>query len=389
MSRAPLVLLLALLVSGALAGAAPGTPAAPKRPIVIGTSISLTGASAATASYVLQGYQRWVGDANAHGGLLGQPVKLLVYDDRSDPKTAPDLYRRLIVEDKVDLVAGPHASAITQAVVPVTEELRRVMVGQTAAGGLYAGTRWNVQGYPTGDRYLRGLADLAARRGYQTLALISSDAPGTLEICSGLRARAETNGLKVVLEATYPRTATDLSAAASAAQASAADVVVGCSFLSDSIALARDLDESGAKPKLLAFSIGPTDPSFGTSLGAAAERVVGSTTWWPTLATRGNAAFVESFTRTFDRAPTYHAAAAYAGLQVLAAAVRRVGSLDQAKLRAEIGKLRLQTVAGLFRVDRSGRQLGYESYLMQWQSGRQRLVWPPKVAEAAVLLPYR
>ena len=109
-------------------------------------------------------------------------------------------------------------------------------------------------------------------------------------------------------------------------------------------------------------------------LTAAANNVVGSTTWWPSLKTNGNADFVVSLQRTFHRPPVYHSAAAYASLQVLAAAVRSVGSLDQTKIRAALAKLDRQTVAGRFRIDASERQIGYTSYLMQWQDAVQKLV---------------
>ena len=67
---------------------------------------------------------------------------------------------------------------------------------------------------------------------------------------------------------------------------------------------------------------------------------------------------------------------------MLAAAVRTAGSLDQAKIRAQLGKLDRQTVAGRFKLDSAGRQVGFGSYLMQWQDGAQKLVWPATVAES-------
>lgn len=72
---------------------------------------------------------------------------------------------------------------------------------------------------------------------------------------------------------------------------------------------------------------------------------------------------------------------------MLGAAIRTTGSLDQAKLRQALAKLTLKTVAGTFRVDAGGHQLGYGTYLMQWQDGKQKLVWPPKSAEAKIRLP--
>jgi branched-chain amino acid transport system substrate-binding protein len=377
----------ALLALGAALLAAGNAGGAGAKPIVIGVTISQTGPNAGTAGYVLQGYQRWVGDANHHGGLLGRPIQLRVYDDHSDPATAASLYRKLITEDKVDLVTGPYASAVNQAVIPVTEELHRVLIGQTAGTSLFDGTQYAVQGLPQGSTYLPGAADIAKNAGYKTVALLANDGAGTLEICAGLRSRAQADGLTVVLDRSYPRTTTDFTAYAAAAKAAGADVVAGCSLLNDSISLAKALNAAGVRPKLEVFSIGPTDPTFGTALGPNAEGVVGSTTWWPSLKTKGNADFVASFTRTFHRAPTYQAASAYATLQVLAAAVRQVGSLDQAKIRAGLGRLTRQTVAGTFKLDSSGHQTGFSSYLMQWQNGTQKLVWPAADAEASVRLP--
>jgi branched-chain amino acid transport system substrate-binding protein len=156
---------------------------------------------------------------------------------------------------------------------------------------------------------------VARNAGYRTVALLANDAPGTLEICAGVRTRVQALGLQVVLDRTYPRTTTAFGDYAAAAQAAGADVLVGCAFMPDSV---RALAAAGVKPKLEAFSIGPTDPAFGRQLGRLADGIVGSTTWWPSLKTKGNADFVASFERTFHRSPVYHSAMAYASLQVLA-----------------------------------------------------------------------
>src|SRR5439155_18467618 len=183
-------------------------------PLVIGVTISQTGSAAGTAAYVLQGYQRWVGDANHHGGLLGRPVELRVYDDKSDPATAAALYRKLIAEDRVDLLAGPYASAVSQAVIPVTEELHKVLIGETAGTSLFDGTHYAVQGFPQGSRYLPAIVDVAKAAGYRTVTLLANDAPGTTEICAGVRDRARAVGLNVVLDRSYPRTTTSFSGVA-------------------------------------------------------------------------------------------------------------------------------------------------------------------------------
>jgi branched-chain amino acid transport system substrate-binding protein len=52
----------------------------------------------------------WEEETNAKGGLLGRPVKLVYYDDQSNPSTAPGIAMKLLDVDKVDLVLGPYAT---------------------------------------------------------------------------------------------------------------------------------------------------------------------------------------------------------------------------------------------------------------------------------------
>jgi len=113
-----------------------------------------------------------------------------------------------------------------------------------------------------------------------------------------------------------------------------------------------------------------------------------TTLYFPSLKTEGNAGFVRAFTDMFKRAPDYHAAVAYASLRVLAAAVAKVGSLDQAKMRDALLGMSVPTVAGDFKLDKTGIQIGYTSYALQWQNGRQELVWPQEQQTAPPELPH-
>ena len=106
------------------AGAAQNaTPvAAPSgEPITIGAAVSTTGSNGRTGLYQQEAYLLWEEQKNAAGGLLGQPVRMVLYDDQSDPATGARLYERLLTEDQVDLVLGPYSSSVTQAVAQVTE----------------------------------------------------------------------------------------------------------------------------------------------------------------------------------------------------------------------------------------------------------------------------
>ena len=122
---------------GLIASLAVGIFAAPfvaeaQPPIRIGASLAQTGAFASLAQNTLRGYQLCVKHLNDKGGVLGRKLELVVYDDGSDPATAVRLYKKLITQDKVDLVLGPFSSPITDAVADVTEKHKMPMVAPSA-----------------------------------------------------------------------------------------------------------------------------------------------------------------------------------------------------------------------------------------------------------------
>ncbi|MGB8019120.1 MAG: ABC transporter substrate-binding protein, partial [Pseudolabrys sp.] len=83
-----------------------------KEPIKIGFGMAQTGPLAANGKQALLGMKIWEEEINAKGGLLGRPVKLVYYDDQSNPSTVPGIYTKLLDVDKVDLVTGPYATAM-------------------------------------------------------------------------------------------------------------------------------------------------------------------------------------------------------------------------------------------------------------------------------------
>src|SRR5437588_12201906 len=80
------------------------------QPITIGFGMALTGPLAANGKQALLGMKIWEEETNAKGGLLGRPVKLVFYDDQSNPSTVPGIYTKLIDVDTVNLVVRGYAT---------------------------------------------------------------------------------------------------------------------------------------------------------------------------------------------------------------------------------------------------------------------------------------
>ena len=97
-------------------------------PIKIGFGMALTGPLAANGKQALLGMKIWEEETNAKGGLLGRPVKLVNYDDQSNPSTVPGIYTKLLDVDKVDLVVSPYATNMIAPAMPVVMQKGKTFI---------------------------------------------------------------------------------------------------------------------------------------------------------------------------------------------------------------------------------------------------------------------
>ena len=91
-------------------------------PIKIGANLSVTGPAAFLGDPELKTYQYYIEKINAAGGLLGRKLELVWYDDAGDPNKANAFGKRLIEEDKVDIMLGGSTTGTTMPVIPLVEK---------------------------------------------------------------------------------------------------------------------------------------------------------------------------------------------------------------------------------------------------------------------------
>jgi branched-chain amino acid transport system substrate-binding protein len=91
-------------------------------PIKIGSVLSVTGPAAFLGDPELKTLQMYVEDINKKGGVLGRPLQLVHYDDGSDAGKANGFGKRLIDDDKVDIMVGGTTTGATMSMVPLVEK---------------------------------------------------------------------------------------------------------------------------------------------------------------------------------------------------------------------------------------------------------------------------
>jgi len=84
-------------------------------PIKIGSVLSVTGPAAFLGDPQLKTLQLYVEKINKEGGVLGRQLQLIHYDDGSDASKANGFAKRLVDDDKVDVIKGMNISFVTNA----------------------------------------------------------------------------------------------------------------------------------------------------------------------------------------------------------------------------------------------------------------------------------
>jgi branched-chain amino acid transport system substrate-binding protein len=350
----------------------------------LGGTVSLTGKYTELGLMNEKAYRLWESDVNRKGGLLGRQVKLTLLDDKSDPEVAKELYKGLIVKDKVDLVVGPYSSEITDAVSYVTEQYHYPLLASGASANvLWERDRKYLFGvYVTSSKYTIGFLELLVKSGIDRIAMVSADDVFSQSVEKGAKDWAKRYQLEIVFAETVKKGSPDIIKSITAARESGAQALMVAGHFEDAVNGRLALKKIGWKPKAYYATVGPAIQKYSDTLKADAGYAFASSQWEPTLPFPGTKEFSAAFNAAYQIAPSYHAASAYAGGQILEAAVRKAKSVDRQKLRDALATLDTMTIMGRYGVDRDGRQVRHFTTTVQWQNGKKEIVAPPELQTA-------
>src|ERR1044071_4232648 len=226
--------------------------------IKIGSSMAMTGGLGPNGKSALLAWKIWEEDVNAKGGLLGRKVKLIFYDDQSNPSTVPGIYTKLLDVDKVDVIVGGYGTNLLAPAMPIVMQKKKTFLGLY---GLGVNTDFNYDRYfamiPSGPEpktsFTKGFFDTAMAQNPKptTVAIVAADAEFSKNASDGARENAQKAGLKIVYDKSYPPSTTDFAPIVRAIQATNADLVVICSYPLDSVGMVLAANEAKLNPKML------------------------------------------------------------------------------------------------------------------------------------------
>jgi branched-chain amino acid transport system substrate-binding protein len=367
-----------------------------KKPIVIGFGQSLTGFLSPNGKQALLGAEIWRDRVNKEGGLLGRPVELKYYDDKSSPQEVPGIYTKLLDVDKVDLVVGGYATNQNAPAMPVVIRKGKTYISLFS---LDVNAQFKYPKYfsilPTGPNtktsFTEGFFHVASQQKPkpQTVALAFADAEFSQNACEGARENAKKGGFKIVYDKSYPPPpkTTDFTPIVQALKAANADLVVVCSYPADSVGIVEAANEIGLKPKMFGGAmVGLQALVFKNKLKGKLNGIVNYETWVPDKKQmyEGTEAFFKEYQAKAGAAGVdplgyYLGGWGYAQFQVLEQAIKGAKSIEDDKIAAYLRKGNFKTVMGPIKFGAKG----------EWAEGRMLQVQYHGITDAANLETWR
>ncbi|MDT4906894.1 MAG: branched-chain amino acid transport system substrate-binding protein [Pseudonocardiales bacterium] len=384
---------LATMVLAACSSSNSGSSGNTSGPLKIGMSLPLTGPVADVSKSGYEGYRLWASQVNASGGLIGRQVTLKVLDDGFQPAQSGSNYTRLITQDKVDLLLGTFSSLLNAPDSAIAARQGMLYI-EPSGGAATLFTRgfknlFFAQPATTTDlpnQFVEWVTSLPADQRPKTAAYVTQDDPSASPAVAIFKTKLEALGIRTVYNETYAPEESNFDTIAAAVSHASPELVIHGAVATDGVQFVRSLEKVSFSPKMLFQTKSPSDETYPSAIGTKnAQAVFTSVAWSPQAKYPGNAEFVAAYTKMFGHAPSEDAANSYTAGQVLAAAVKAVGRIDQKALAEWLHSHTVDTIVGPLKWDSTGVPQG-TMLLAQWQNGTLRIVAPKSAATTQEVL---
>jgi branched-chain amino acid transport system substrate-binding protein len=315
--------------------------------IKIGAVLSVTGPASFLGDPEKKTLEIYVDEINAKGGVNGQKLQLIVYDDAGNANNARTFATRLVEEDKIVAMVGGSTTGSTLAMMPVFEEAGIPFISLAGAVQIIQPVRKWVFKTPHTDTMAceKIFADLK-QRNLTNVALISGTGGFGKSMSAECHKVASAAGIKIVTEETYGPSDSDMTPQLTKIHNTAGvQAVINPGFGQGPAIVTRNYRQLGIKLPLYE-SHGVASKEYIKLAGPAAEGVR-----LPAAAlliadklpnSDPQKPIVVNYTRTYQQktgqAVSTFGGHAYDGLMILVQAMARAKSADKAKVRDEIEK---------------------------------------------------
>lgn len=375
-----------IMLSGALAA----------NSLKIGVMLPLTGRQATFGRIQQQSVQMAAAEVNTGGGINGKKIELIEADTQSNPDMGRRAIERLIKRDKVLVIVGGFSSTVTWAAISIAQTNKIPFLVNSAAADKITEQGWEYifrMNPPVSER-LDAVASFVSTvaTDIRTVAILHANSLKHAADARRFFKMAGEWGIKPVIRESFDSDAVDFRPLLTRVKAKNPDLIyVAADNAKGAALLVRQSRDLKLNPKLfVGGGNGFVQPDFATHAGQASDHIVCTANWTPTVPYRGAGTFNEKFMGRYKTPPEHYGAEAYAGVTVIADALKRTKVPGPKNVRDALAKTNLMTVLGpvkFISYHNKSQQNKLPAFLVQWLNGQRQIVWPTSMASQKMVYP--
>jgi branched-chain amino acid transport system substrate-binding protein len=376
--------------------------------IVIGAALPLTGEESRIGTYFKAGYELATKEINDAGGVMLRqyhkriPVKLIIYDDKTDAATSRNLYERLAVQDHVDAFLGGYSTDLVQAQTVVPQQYKIPYVnGGGAATAIYN------RGYSTVFGILSSIQNLSftlcdfieTQQAQKKLprplkmAVVYENTSHGKDFNDGLqqRAKQKPGNFQILMSEAFDLHGKDFTPLLQKVKALNADAFMSDAHLDDYITMQRQYKQNGLHHKFITYGARGPEKTARDQLGEAVDYVVAAAWWNSKMPEASVKAFDEKWLKAYPKLNVeWFSALPYETARVLYLAMAEAGTNDKAKVVETLRNIDVKDTilpGSRIRFPKNGQIEAPFVVTQNMPGGRVEIVFPKGEASGVAMLP--
>lgn len=179
-------------------------PFAAHAEIKVGAVLSVTGPASFLGEPQKQTLDIYVKNINDAGGVNGEKIRLIAYDDGGDANASRTFATRLIEEDKVDAVLGGSGTGNSLAMLPIFEAAEVPFVSFSGGVQIIDPVRkWTFKPPHTDLMACQKIFEDMKKKGFTKVAIIGGQGGFAKSMATQCKASSGSYGISIVVEESY------------------------------------------------------------------------------------------------------------------------------------------------------------------------------------------
>ncbi|MBM3337193.1 MAG: ABC transporter substrate-binding protein [Betaproteobacteria bacterium] len=337
-----------------------------------------------------------VDEINKKGGILGRKVEYVTADETENPETGISAIKKLVSDEKVDLLVGGYTSGVTLAQLPHIAASKTIYLGVGAASpSITAKVKNDYDTYKyifrvgpiNAAHQARALVEyisgfVIGELGYKKIAIVGENAKWVQDLVPVLKRGAAEVGADIRMTELFDTQTSDFSPLLAKVKSSGAQYMIVILSHGSSDVFAKQWHDAQVPVPYGGIDVKSMDGDFFNRIGGKSISEVAANFAVRAPLTKKTIPFFDNFKKNSPNYPVYTAFFAYDSIFLYAEAVKRAGSFDTDKVIKELEKTRYEGVAGEITFDESHDVLPGKGktnlVFVQWQDKGERVVLFPK-----------